>query len=315
MEFNRGERALLVTSVGFWINLVLTIVKYAAGFTAHSGAMIADATHSLSDLVTDVVVFFGFKVVNKPADKDHRYGHGKVETLLASLCGVVLFVAGTGILLEAAHKIIMILRGEALPRPGMLALGAAFLSIVVKELLYRYTAHWAKNINSPALLAKAWDHRSDAFSSIGVLFGIAGARFLGGGGLILDPIAAAAVSFFIIRISLPIMLESLNELLEGALDRETEERIIALIRESKEIREVHHLRTRRVGPYIAMETHVLVDRSMSLVEAHYIASVVEDRLHQEFGPETLISLHVEPLPERGKDHVDDHVSENPIHPH
>ena len=189
----------------------------------------------------------------------------------------------------------------------MLAWGPSFVHSGKRT--YTDTAHWPK-YKQPGFFA-TFDHRSMLFVHRRFL----ARSLLGGGGRILDPIAAAAVSFFIIRVSLPIMLESLNELLEGALDRETEERIIALIRESKEIREVHHLRTRRVGPYIAMETHVLVDRSMSLVEAHYIASVVEDRLHQEFGPETLISLHVEPLPERGKDHVDDHVSEHPNHPH
>lgn len=315
VEINRGDRALAVTLRGFWVNLILTILKYIAGFVGHSGAMVADATHSLSDLITDVVVFFGFKVVNKPADSSHRYGHGKVETLLASLCGVVLFIAGTGILLEAVHKILLVLKGETFPRPGLLAIGAAVVSIVVKEVLYRYTAVWATNINSPALMAKAWDHRSDAFSSIGVLFGIVGARFFGAGGRILDPIAAAVVSFFIIRVSLPIMMESLNELLEGSLDKETEDRIMALIRESKEVRDVHRLRTRRVGPYIAMETHILVDRTMGLVEAHNIASTIEDRIHNEFGSETLISLHVEPLPEKGGNHYDDHVTNEAVSSH
>lgn len=286
------------------LNLLLTALKYLAGFLGNSAAMIADATHSLSDLITDIIVLFGFRVVDKPADSTHQYGHGKVETLLSALCGIFLFLAGLGILWSGVRNIFCFFKGYPVLRPGNIALVAAFLSVVLKESLYRYTVRKGRELNSPAIVAKAWDHRSDAFSSIGTFAGIGGAILLGENWRILDPVAAIIVSVLVIRVSLGILGESLNELLEASLDRDMKEKILSTFNSFPDIRDVHLFRTRKIGPYFAIEAHLMVDRHLSLVEAHKISSDIERKVHAVFGEETLITLHVEPLPEKGKNHVD-----------
>ncbi len=298
----RSQEASRITMAGLVLNVVLTLLKYLTGFVGNSSAMIADATHSLSDLVTDVVVLLGFRVVGKPADKDHQYGHGKIETLLASICGLFLLMAGFGILFCGASEIVGLIRGEDIQRPGIIAFTAALISLISKELLFRYTRAGAERLNSPALVAKAWDHRSDALSSLGVLAGIGGAIFLGEKWVILDPLAALLVSLFIIRIALSIIGESLNELLEASLDKDMVDRIFQTIRSVEEVRDIHLFRTRKIGPYFAVESHIMVDRELSLVDAHKISNRIENLIHEIFGDETLVTLHVEPLPGKNSEH-------------
>jgi len=292
---DRETRAVRVTWIGLVINLVLTLFKYAAGFLGGSAAMIADATHSLTDLVTDIVVILGFRIVRKPADETHDYGHGKVEALLAGVCGITLIAAGIGIFWSGTHTIWHFFTGEPIERPGLVALVAAVLSVSSKEWLYRYTIKWGRKLNSNAVIAKAWDHRSDAFSSIGTTLGIGGAIFLGEKARILDPLAAVIVSFFIIKAALPILKECMDELLEASLPEESERELENLIMSVEGIRGTHKLRTRKIGPVIAVDIHILMDESLSLYEAHEISDKVEKLLRDTFGSGTYISLHMEPV--------------------
>lgn len=304
---SRGRRAARVTGIGLGLNAGLTTFKYLAGFFGHSGAMVADATHSLSDLITDVVVLFGFRIVQKPSDRSHDFGHGKVETLLALLCGIFLLAAGVGICWSGVGVLIAVFRGEPLEAPGTVALGAALISVVFKEILYWYTLYWGRSLSSPALVAKAWDHRSDAFSSVGTTLGIGGAILLGEPWRILDPLAALVVSIFVIKVSLPMIRESVNELLECSLSDEEEGRMEDILRRPPSVRDVHGMKTRRIGYYVALEAHVLMDRRLSLVEAHDAATLIEKDLRRELGEHTLISLHVEPEPPEGENHNEEHV--------
>jgi cation diffusion facilitator family transporter len=290
----RAARASFVTWVGLGVNVALTAFKYAAGFLGHSGAMIADATHSLSDLITDIVVILGFRIVSKPADHGHDYGHGKVETLLAAICGFFLLAAGAGIFWSGSCSIWNVLRGHPIVRPGVIAFIAAVLSVVLKEALYWYTLRAGRTLNSSAIVAKAWDHRSDAFSSIGTSVGIGGAMLLGERWRILDPLAAVIVSVFIVKVAIPIIRESLDELLEASLDHDCERRIREIIERSAEVSGSHKLRTRKIGTNMAVDVHVVVRRDLSLVDAHSIADRIEDDLRTEFGREMFVTLHVEP---------------------
>ena len=291
----RNKTASRVTVIGLAVNLVLVAIKYAAGFMGASGAMIADATHSLSDMITDVALLCGFFFVGKPADRHHRYGHGKIETLVAAFCGGVLFIAATGILASALLRIYQSIAAGLHPEPpGGVALIAALVSIVLKEWLYRYTAATGKRLNSPALIANAWHHRSDAFSSIGTAIGVGGAILGGRNFAILDPIAAALVSIFIFKAAWSITTDSLQELIEASIGEEGERVIRDIIASQPGVLGWHAVRSRRIGYYIAVEAHVLVDRRLGIVEAHDIATGLERRLRNEFGRQTHINIHVEP---------------------
>ncbi len=292
---DRETQAVRVTWIGLAVNTVLTLFKYVAGFLGGSAAMIADATHSLTDLVTDIVVILGFRIVRKPADETHDYGHGKVEALLAGLCGITLIAAGFGIFWSGTHAIWHHFTGQEIGRPGMIAFVAAIISVVSKEWLYRYTIVWGRKLNSNAVIAKAWDHRSDAFSSIGTTLGIGGALFLGEPARILDPMAAVIVSVFIVRAAIPILKECMDELLEASLCEEHEKVLENLILSVEGIRGTHKLRTRKIGPVIAIDVHILMDESLSLVEAHEISTRVERLLRDNLGTGTYISLHMEPV--------------------
>lgn len=285
-------RETLVCSI---VNLLLLIFKFVAGIMGHSAAMVADAVHSLSDFVTDIIVIVFVKISGKPEDDNHRYGHGKYETLATAMIGVALFVVGIGLLVNGATKIYEVINGAILPAPSKIALIAAVVSIVAKELIYRYTVRAGKKLNSQAVIANAWHHRSDAFSSIGTVIGIGGAIFLGERWRILDPIAAVAISGFILKVAIDLIKSCLDELLERSLPADTERKIMDIIESFPEISSPHHLRTRRIGSHIAIEVHVRLDGKMSLEEAHSVVTMVERRLKDEFGPDTHIGIHMEPV--------------------
>ena len=291
---DRMKKARSVTLTGLVVNLVLTALKYAAGFLGSSAAMIADATHSLSDLLTDAVVFFGLEAASKPPDSSHPYGHGKIEAILAAVCGFSLLLAGGGIFLSGMKNVVAFFSGSALPRPGGIALAAALVSVLSKEIMYRYTIVWGRRLESSALIAKAWDHRSDAFSSIGTLAGISGAYFLGERWSVLDPLAAVIVTYFIARAALPILRDSLDELIEASLPDELEDRLRKAILSVDQVESFHKLKTRRIGSAIAVDVHIQMDGKLSLTEAHDVSRHVEDELWRLFGGETHISLHMEP---------------------
>lgn len=290
----RADKANRVTWVGFFVNLALVAFKLFAGVAGHSSAMVADAIHSLSDFATDVVVLVSFRIVRKPIDKDHDYGHGKFETLATAVIGGALLLVGAGIFWSGARNIWLGLHGAALRTPGVVALIAAVVSIVSKEWLYRYTVKVGKQIDSQAVIANAWHHRSDAFSSVGTMLGIGGAILLGDRWRVLDPIAAVVVSVFIVKVALRITAGSMRELMEGSLDEKSELEILSLAGGVAGVVETHNLRTRRIGNLIAIDLHVCVDRAISVADGHNIASQVESEIRAKYGQETFVSVHVEP---------------------
>lgn len=292
---SRQKNIYKVTWIGSLVNFLLLTFKFIAGILGHSSALVADAVHSLSDFVTDIIVIVFVKISSKPEDDDHRYGHGKYETLATALIGVALFAVGVGLLVGGATKVTDVIKGAVLPAPSIIALIAAGVSIVSKEILYRYTVRVGKNLNSQAVVANAWHHRSDAFSSIGTLIGIGGAIFLGEKWRILDPIAAIVVSAFIIKVAVDLVKPAIDELLERSLPAETEKRILDIIASFPEVSSPHHLRTRRIGNHIAIEVHLRMDGMTTLENTHTVATNIENRLKDEFGPDTHIGIHMEPI--------------------
>ena len=292
---SREKSIYRVTWIGSLVNFLLMAFKFVAGIVGHSSALVADAVHSLSDFATDIVVIVFVRISGKPEDEDHRYGHGKYETLATAIIGLALFAVGIGLLVGGATKVADVINGAILPAPSMVALIAAAVSIVSKEILYRYTVRVGKNLNSQAVVANAWHHRSDAFSSIGTLVGVGGAIFLGGKWRILDPIAAIVVSTFIIKVAIYLIKPCIDELLERSLPAETEKQILDIITSFPEVSSPHHLRTRRIGNHIAIEVHIRMDGQISLSDAHTVATEVERCLKEEFGPDTHIGIHMEPV--------------------
>lgn len=284
-----------VTLVGSAGNIALMIFKFIAGFVGHSSAMIADAVHSLSDFVTDIIVLVFVSVSAKPQDRSHDYGHGKFETIATFFIGLALIAAAIGIIVSGVMALIDWAGGADLKSPGLLALWAALLSIVVKEVLYQYTVYKGKRLNSQAVVANAWHHRSDAFSSIAAAIGIGGSILLGDRWTVLDPIASIVVGLFLVKVAMGLLRTSISELTEGSLPQETEQEIEDIITSFPEISEPHNMRTRRIGNHIAIEAHIRMDGNMPLRDVHNITSQVEHRLKERFGNETHITLHMEPV--------------------
>lgn len=283
-----------VTIVGSLVNFLLVVFKFFAGIMGHSAAMLADAVHSLSDFVTDIIVIAFVRISSKPEDEGHDYGHGKYETLATAIIGIILLFVGFGIFWNGATSIYDFLNGASLPEPGMLALIAALISIVLKEILYQYTIYEGKKLNSQAVLANAWHHRSDALSSIGTAIGIGGAILLGSHWRVLDPVAAVIVSFFIMKVAVQLLIPCVEELLEKSLPAEVEEKIQETILSFPGVSSPHHLRTRRIGNYYAIEVHVRMNGKIPLEEAHRTATAIENKLRELFGKGTHIGIHVEP---------------------
>lgn len=294
----REKEIFRVTIWGGIINVVLLVVKFAAGIFGHSAAMIADAVHSLTDFATDVVVLIFVHLGNKPADRDHDYGHGKYETLATAIIGTSLLAVGVLIFCSGAGKTWRVIQGEMLPSPGKVALVAAVASIVLKEWAYRFTVKVGKRCQSEAVVANAWHHRSDALSSVGTMIGIGGAILLGNRWTVLDPLASIVVSVFIVRAAWQLMMESMKELTEASLSDEDEAVIMHIAASEPGVSEVHNLRTRRVGNRIAIEMHARMLGSTPLVEAHLHATAIEHRLKEHFGPDTLVNIHLEPVKEK-----------------
>lgn len=295
-EETRKEKIMKITVLGSLANFLLLVFKFVAGWLGNSSAMIADAVHSLSDFITDVIVLLFIHISSKPKDKGHDYGHGKFETLATSIIGIVLMCVGIGLFWESSNKIVgFYFKGEELESPRMIALIAALVSILIKELLYRVTLVVGKKENSQALIANAWHHRSDAFSSVGTALGIGGAILLGDQWRILDPLAAVIVSIFIVRVALKLVIPAINDLLEQSLPAEVENEIISIIEETPEVRNPHNLCTRRIGNDFAFEVHIRVDGNTTVMHAHEITRDIEQKLRDKFGPATHITLHVEPI--------------------
>lgn len=296
----REKTILRVTWVGFIVNVILSAGKLAAGIIGRSGAMIADAIHSISDFVTDLVVLIFVKISSKPADDKYRYGHGKFETLATFLVGIVLIFVAIELIRDNGKTILAIFSKEIIPeRPGQIALWAAGTSIIVKEILYWYTLLKGKRVNSSAVMANAWHHRSDALSSVATLIGIGMAYFLGERWRILDPVAAVFVGLLIIRVAYKLLKPTFEELMERSLPREEEHRILDIVAvEFPAVKDPHKLKTRRIGNGRAIQLDIRLDGSLTVHESHRIAAAIEDRLVQEFGPDTHVIVHVDPYENR-----------------
>jgi len=284
-----------VTLVGSIVNLLLVVFKFIAGILGHSAAMTADAVHSLSDFITDVIVIIFVGISAKPQDESHDYGHGKFETLASFFVALALLGAAGGIIVSGGGKLMAWLNGEELKAPGMLALWAALLSIALKEVLYHYTAIKGRKLNSQVMIANAWHHRSDSLSSIGAAIGIGGAIWLGNRWTVLDPLASVVVGLMLVKVAYDLLKINIGELTEGSLPADTEEEIVRIIESEPGVSEPHHLRTRRIGNRIAIDTHIRLDGRMTLSEAHQKATTIEHRLKERFGAQTHVTIHMEPV--------------------
>ncbi len=291
---DRTSKVTFVTLVGSVVNIVLTVFKILAGIMGRSTAMIADGIHSLSDLLSDIIVIVFVKISSKGRDKNHDYGHGKFETFATLIISLMLIVVAANLMSGGIGKIKAILGGEQVSSPGMIAFWAAVASIVFKEALYHYTIIQGKALNSPMMIANAWHHRSDAMSSIGSLIGIGGAIFLGNKFVILDPVTGCVISIFIFVMAVRMSVPAIKELLDVSLPDEVEQQIVSTAKSIQGVIDLHELKTRREGPGIIMEGHLVLLSDISLKEAHNISKKVEESIRKEFGPETQISLHLEP---------------------
>ena len=293
----REKEIRKITLIGAVVNIVLTAVKIVAGVIGRSAAMIADGVHSLSDLLSDVVVLVFTHISSKGRDRDHSFGHGKFETLATLIVSLILVVVGGKLMAGGVQKIAGVMNGETIPVPGRIALWAALASVIAKEILYWATMRIGSKVSSPVVIANAWHHRSDALSSIGALAGIGGAILLGEKWTILDPIASCCISIAIIVVAVKMALPSLSELLETSLPEAVEEDIKKTAAAVPGVEDIHNLQTRRNGISFIIDAHVVVDPAISVVQAHDIATAVEDALRSKYGPETQISIHIEPARE------------------
>ena len=291
----REKEIARVTLAGSVVNLLLVGMKAVAGVAGHSAAMVSDAVHSLSDFVTDIVVLVFVRVSARPQDESHDYGHGKFETLATLFIGLALAAAAVGIVVSGAVKLARWLQGEDIPAPGTLALWAAFISIIAKEILFQYTRIKGRKLDSKALEANAWHHRSDALSSIGAAIGIGGAILLGRRWTVLDPLASIVVGAMLVKVAWDLLGPSFGELTDSSLPAETEKEMLEIIRSVPSVEDPHNLRTRRIGNRVAAEVHIRLDGTQTLEEAHEKASEVERRFHDRFGAQSHIIIHMEPV--------------------
>lgn len=290
----REREIYRVTWIGFFVNLVLSVGKLFAGVWGHSAAMVADAIHSASDFATDLVVLLFVRISSRPRDEDHDYGHGKYETLATLIIGLALAAVGVKLLWNGCLSIRDFLQGKLPEQPGAVALWAAVVSIVVKELLYCYTVRVGRKVESPSVVANAWHHRSDALSSIGTLLGIGCAYFFGGVWRLADPVAAIVVAGLILFVAGQLAKTGLDELLEKSLPHDVEARILELITADPAVSSPHNLRTRRIGQNISVEAHIRVDGGMTVAASHRLTEEIEHRLREVYGEGTMVSIHVEP---------------------
>lgn len=289
----RKQEGIKVTLVGLFINIFLTMFKIFFGIFGKSKALLADGFHSLSDFITDIVVIFGLKFSSKPVDESHDYGHGKIETFSTFIVGIFLIFVGVFIFYSSSKIIFFIIKGSEVLQPNRLTFVFAFLSIIVKEGLYRYTVFIADRIKSQSIKANAWHHRSDAFSSIATSIGI-GLAVFNKNLIIFDPISAIIVTFFIVKIGFDIVKDSYDELTEKSLSSTEEDDILNIISSVDGVINPHSIQTRRIGNYIAIDVHIEVDKSISVEKAHKITEFVEDKLTKKYGEKFYINIHIEP---------------------
>ncbi|MGM9775388.1 MAG: cation diffusion facilitator family transporter [Candidatus Coprenecus sp.] len=293
-DAQREKAIRKVTFIGAVVNILLTVCKIIAGVYGKSAAMMADGVHSLSDLLSDFVVLVFTKISSKKNDREHSFGHGKFETLATAIVSIILVVVGVRLMVDAIERVFAFFSGEEIARPGVIALVAATVSIFAKEVLFRVTKKVGDDVNSPVVVANAWHHRSDALSSIGSFAGIGGAMLLGPKWYFLDPVVCIIISIAIIVVAVKMTVPALDELLDKSLPDENVKKIEELALGVPGVRNIHELKTRRSGIDVLIEAHILVDPSLTIVQAHEISTNVEKALESNFGYHTQINIHVEP---------------------
>ena len=289
-----GKKARKVTVISFIINCILSAGKIIIGIIGTSGALIADGIHSLSDLITDIIVFISLKITQKPADEKHNYGHGKVEIVATVLVSVALFIAGFTIGRDGIEDLVGFFKGDTSQTPALIAVIAAAMSLIIKEALFRYTMKTGKEIGSEILIANAWHQRSDALSSLGVLIGAGGAWLLGSRFAFLDSAAQIIVSLFIFRAAYKILIPNLGQLADAAIDEEEIKEIEKMLKANPNVLDYHHLRTRHVGSLHAIDVHILVNPLLDISAAHDISTMIECEIKSFLGSECFVSIHIEP---------------------
>lgn len=286
---NRQDIANKVSFTTLIVNIILAIIKFIAGILGKSSAMIADSIHTLSDILSTIAVIIGLHFSSKPADKNHPYGHEKIESVVAKMLALMLFITGLGIGKSAIDTIIS---GAYLnSSPKAIALVAAAISIISKEWMYHYTIRVAKKINSAALTADAWHHRSDVLSSIGTLVGVGGSIL---GYRILDPIAAVIVSIMIIKVSIQIYITGFNQLVDASAPDETIADITGVINEISGVIRIDEIKTRMHGSYLYVDTEISVDGSLSVNEGHEIAENVHLKIEEKIDGVKHCMVHINP---------------------
>ncbi len=283
-----------VTLIGILVNLFLSGIKISAGIFGNSSALFADGLHSLSDFSTDIIAYLGARLGNRPPDDYHNYGYGKYETLATLIIAIFLGFVALQIFISAFQTILSVYRGQVLEHPSWWAFIAALTSILLNEGLFRYSLAVGKKIKSDSIIANAWHHRSDGWTSIGALIGVGGALLLGGQWVVLDPVAAMIVSILVLRVAIQIFLPAIQELLDFTLHKKELKKISSIIKKYREVHEYHKLRSRKVGGNIVLEFHIVLDGNLSLKKSHDIADALECELKDALGNSTIITIHIEP---------------------
>ena len=287
------KTAMRVSRVSIFVNVLLSIVKLAAGILASSGAMISDAVHSASDVFSTIIVMIGIRMSGKAADKEHPYGHERMECVAAVILAAVLAVTGFQIGISGLEKIREGNYGD-LQIPGLMALAAAIASIIIKEWMYWYTRYHAKQINSAALMADAWHHRSDALSSVGAFIGIFGARM---GFPVMDPAASVVISIFILKAAFDIFKDAVDKMVDKACDDEVEQKLRSFVLQQEGVLGIDVLHTREFGNRIYVDVDIIADGRLTLMESHEIADRVHDGIERNFDEVKHIMVHVNPADE------------------
>ncbi|MBT3183651.1 MAG: cation transporter [Nitrospina sp.] len=282
-----GTRAIVI---GMIANILLSLFKFVGGILGNSVALVADAIHSLSDLVTDLIVLFTHRIGKMPQDEDHPYGHGRAETIGATVIGLLIIVTGIGVTYKTWETINEISEQA----PGLLAASAALLSILINEGLFHYTRRVGEATKSPALIANAWHHRSDAFSSIAALIGIIGAWQ---GFAFMDPLAGAVVGCMIVKVGIDITRQGVRDLMDTALSDEHTEKIHSILKEIPEVLHFHELRTRVIGGEFLIDVHILVDPEMTVTEGHRVAEIARRNLIKAIPNIQDVLIHVDGEPD------------------
>jgi len=283
-----------VTIWGAVINMALSALKLVAGIFGRSSAMIADAVHSLSDLVSDLIVLVMINISARGRDNGHDYGHGKFETLATFFASLLLIGVAIKLMQHGIADIRSVLSGEDLEAPSGFAAAIALLSVAVKEILYQWTIRVGRRFSCETLAANAWHHRTDALSSVGALIGIGGAILLGGKWILLDPLVSCIISVVIFVVAVKMSIPALLELTDASLPDETENEITRIISAVEGVSDVHDLKTRRLGPQIIIDVHIVVAPEMTVAKSHDVTIEAEEKIREKFGLETQISIHVEP---------------------